>query len=175
MKLAKSFYEDFKREHKKSPLPGGTRKWAFWTKANLKFLERLGEKKGYNVMKEKPTRIDMTWFDPKHLEPEVAIEYETNEKSVLESEVRNLACSNARLKVLITYAEEGNRQDMLQKIKGKWTMRSKRTWNDEFLVMFIVFHREKGYRVFDYFEGHIIYPLRGNLRIKDLESFPIYL
>jgi len=175
MLWAKEFFERLGKEYKKSPIPGGYRKWRFWTKVNLKLLENFGKKFGYDVWREKPTRIDMTWFDPRYFEPQVAIEYETNEKTVLDSELKNLACSSARLKVLITYSKERTQHNMLQQIKARWTKRSKRIWNDELLILFIIFHPEKGYRVFDYFEGHVIYPFKGNLRVKDLGSFPMYI
>ena len=95
-------------------------------------------------MIEKPVRMDMTWFDPKYLDSQVAFQYETNEKTVLESEVLNLACSSARLKVLIIYVTEGTQEDFLNSVCMKWATRSKRSTGDELLVMLIVFNLENG-------------------------------
>ena len=171
MRFAKKWYQNYKKEYKKSPYPSGVFKWKFWTKTNLELLQKLGEEMGYVVLTEKPVKMDMTWYNPEHFEPEVAIEYETNKKGILDSELRNLAFSSAKLKVLITYVKGEEQVDFLKKIVDRWEKRRKRVWNDELLVMFIVYHPEKGKKVFDYFQGYIVYPFKGELRVKYLEPF----
>ena len=171
MRFAKKWYQNFKKEYEKSPYPSGVFKWKFWTKTNLDLLQKLGEKIGYVVLREKPVKMDMTWYNPRHFEPEVAIEYETNKKGILDSELRNLAFCSAKLKVLMTYVRKEEQEDFLKKIVDRWKKRSKRVWNDELLVMFIVYHQERRTRFFDYFQGYVIYPFKGKLLVKYLEPF----
>ena len=171
MRFAEKWYQNFKKEYEKSPYPSGVFKWKFWTKTNLELLRKLGEKMGYVVLIEKPVKMDMTWYNPEYFEPEVAIEYETNKKGILDSELRNLAFSSAELKVLMTYVKGKEQVQFLKRIVDRWEKRSKRVWNDELLVMFIVYHPEKGNWVFDYFQGYVIYRSKGELRVKDLEPF----
>jgi hypothetical protein len=173
MRFAEQFYLGFRRRYRQSPFSSRIHKWKYWTRSTLKLLEDLGKKMGYRVMKEKPVRVDMTWFDARHLEPQVAIEYETDEKGVLESELVNLSCSSAKLKVLITYAKEGTQQDFFLRIKEEWSKRSKRTWNDELLTMFLVYSTEGGNCIFDHFEGGVVYPSEGRLVRKKLRPFTV--
>lgn len=104
--FAEEWYEHFEKEYDQSPFPTVRAKSRTWTKRMLSLLNRMGENLGYSVLIEKPIRLDMSWFDKRHFEPQVVIEYETEKKGVLDSELLNLACSSARLKVLITYIEE---------------------------------------------------------------------
>lgn len=173
MRFAKKFYEDYAAEMLESPFPEGIRKWRFWTRTNLSLMRKIGEKRGYIVQQEKPVRIDMTWFDPEYFEPAVAIEYETDKKGILSSELRNLACSSAELKVLVTYVEQEEMSFYLKEIAKRWKNRSERVRNDELLVMFIVYHKEKGKRLFLYFSGYILYYQKGELTSHQLEPFMV--
>ena len=101
MRFGEKWYHNFKKEYEKSPYPSGIFKWKFWTKTNLELLRNFGEEMGYVVLIEKPVKMDMTWYNPEYFEPEVAIEYERNKKGVIDSELRNLAFSSAKLKVLM--------------------------------------------------------------------------
>jgi hypothetical protein len=172
---AATFFKNFKKAYESKPLRNGIHKWSIWTKDNLEILKALGEKMGYRVSVEKPVRFDMSWFSPKYFEPQVVIEYETNEKSILESEVLNLACSSAKLKVLVTYAKEGTQAELLHSIEAEWARRSKRIRNDELLVMFIVYGTEKGWRIFSYYDAYKIYQFEGKQKSKELGQVVVYV
>ena len=133
--FAEEWYDHFEKEYHKTPFPGGIHKWREWTIKTLSLIERMGNNLGYDVSREKPVRIDMSW-KKKYLESQVAIEYETYKKGIFDSELLNLASSNARLKILITYIKDEETDWYVKEIARRWKTRSKRVWNDELLIIF---------------------------------------
>lgn len=172
MKTAEKFYKAYEQEMKlNSPYPSGIHKWGFWTEKNLSIMRNIGERMGYTVLQEKPVRMDITWFDQKYYDPVVAIEYENDKTGILDSELKNLACSSAKLKVLMTNVKEDEISRYLEEITKRWNSRSKRVKNDELLVMFIVYLQKKGYREFQYMVGHVLFYLNGELNLHQFDLF----
>jgi hypothetical protein len=168
--FGETWYNHFEQAYNEAQLPNEITKKGTWTERTLSILERMGKNLGYSVSKEKPHRMDMSWFDKKHFEPQVAIEYETEKTGILDSEILNLAASSAYLKVLITYIEEKEIDQFLKEITNRWQTRSKRTWNDELLMIFCIYTVERGKRLFQYYIGYLLYFSKGNLQTKELKQ-----
>jgi len=167
--FGEELYDYFEQEYRDSMLPNEVAKIGTWTKRMLSILEGMGKKLGYSVSIEKPIRVDMAWFDRRYFEPQIVIEYESDKKGVLDSELLNLAYSSARLKVLITFIEEREIEYFLSEITRRWKTRSARVWNDELLVIFCIYTLETGKR-FQYFIGHLFYFLEAKLVTKELKQ-----
>jgi len=168
--FAEEWYNHFEEEYYKYPFPKEKAKWGTWTKRTLSLIKKIGKTLGYNIKIEKPVRVDMSWFDKRYFEPQVVIEYETIKTGILDDELLNLACSSARLKVLITYIEEKEIDYYLKEIIGRWETRGKRVWNDELLVIFCIYTPAEGFRFFEYYIGYVIYPVEGKLQTKELKQ-----
>ena len=71
-------------------------------------LEKLGERNGYSVKREK-LRIDMVWIKDSNVEVAVDHENEVNNvQKLLEHEVDNLLSIHSKLKIFITYFTQNN-------------------------------------------------------------------
>lgn len=173
MITAKEFFENFKNEYYNTPSLEGNQQFGVWTKHNLQILTSLGQKMGYNVKIEKPVRIDVAWFDPEYIDPQVAIEYETEQKGVLTSEIQNLAYSCAPLKVLITYVRNDKVDEFLENVQLIWSKRSRRQWNDELLVMIINYLDDTNYRSFSHYDAYVFSANGNQLTIKELGDISI--
>ena len=115
----------------------------------------------------------MTWFDNTHIEPQVVIEYETDKRGILDSELVNLASSSASLKVLITYIEAREIDSYLKEIINRWKHRSQGVCYDELLVVFCLYLLEKRVKHFEGYIGYVISTFEGRLQTKELEAIII--
>jgi len=109
MVSGRDWYQEFYQSYFKFPrirrvLRGGEVKDAEWTKIMKdEFLTSLAQRIGYQVGQE-TVRVDQVW--KRNGKPEVAIEHE-NWFSGIWRELTNLSVVDAKLRVLITYVEDG--------------------------------------------------------------------
>jgi len=103
----------------------------------------LHEKMGYEVRCRgsgdgELGNIDVTVFDEHHSEAQIAIELQQNKGDLVKRDMPKLACSNARLKILMTRVRENEIENFKDLVLNLWRKKSKRTWKDELLLLFVV-------------------------------------
>jgi len=120
-------------------------KEAFITKTWTKAMEDFHREMGYNVRRELGN-IDLTVFDERHSEAQIAIELQHDKTQAIKRDVPKLACSNAGLKVLLTRVLESDIKEYKKTIMNFWRRRSKRAQNDELLLLLLVHRSIEGER-----------------------------
>lgn len=170
--IAIDIFRDFLNEAKKLP-EEGTRRYRHWTKRWLGVLEKVGQKHKFIVKREKPVRIDMSWYSRGYYDPVAAIEVETYEDTIWNSEMVNLLYSSARLKVMLTYISQDRLNEFLSRMSEFLVKRRAVPTGEEFLAIFIVYHREGGSDAFDEWRGYLINTSSSEGKIK--ASTPVFL
>lgn len=144
--LASEVWREFLEEYEKLPVVKERMEWRYWTKQWLGIFERTAIR---HELTQKPIRNDASWYDPTNLDPTAAIEVETNEDTIWESEIPNLLYSCARLKVLLTCVTKEREQEFVDRIRESLAKRSGVIDKEEFLAMFVIYHKSNALDQFD--------------------------
>ena len=122
----------------------GIAKRGFVTQVWKEAMEKFHEAIDYEV-KTELSDIDVTVFDKEHSEAQIAIELQHDKKAVMVRDIPKLACSNAKLKILLMkLLESDDIADYKGKILGFWQKRSARVKNDELLLIIPVLRPDRG-------------------------------
>ena len=141
-----------------------------WTKA----MKDFHENKGYKVRCKgtdpgELSGIDVTVFDKNHSEAQIAIELQHWWPNTLITDLPKLACSNARLKILMTMLrDDEDVENLKNEVLDFWQKRSDRVKNDELLMLLAITKSNIGEGTYTYLriEGYLSKHSHGWIKLK---------
>ena len=141
-----------------------------WTEA----MKDFHEKKGYKVRCRgtdpgELSGIDVTVFDKNHSEAQIAIELQHWWPDTLIKDLPKLACSNAKLKILMTkLRDDEDANNLKNAVLDFWQKRSDRVKNDELLLLLAITESNIGEGTHTYVrvEGYLSKTSQGWFNLK---------